>query len=45
MCIRDRVNTVPYQEYYQAQLKVRAIEGGCPHPVKAYMHAPLFDNE
>lgn len=40
-----QVNTVPYQEYYQAQLKVRAIESGCPHPVKAYMHAPLFDNE
>lgn len=40
-----KVNTVPYQEYYNAQLKVRAIEGGCPNPVKAYMHAPLFDNE
>lgn len=39
------VNDVPYQKYYRAQLKVRAIEGGCPAPVKAYMHAPLFDNE
>lgn len=42
---RGKVNTVPYQEYYNAQLKVRAIEGGCPRPVKAFMHAPLFDNE
>lgn len=40
-----KVNSVPYHAYYSAQLKVRAIEGGCPHPVKAYMHAPLFDNE
>lgn len=40
-----KINTVPYQEYYHAQLKVRAIEGGTSRPVKAYMHAPLFDNE
>lgn len=40
-----KVNDMPYQSYYRAQLKVRAVEGGCPHPVKAYMHAPLFDNE
>lgn len=40
-----KVNTVPYQEYYHAQLKVRGIEGGTNQPVKAYMHAPLFNNE
>ena len=40
-----KVNDVPYQKYYQAQLKVRAIEGGIPSPVKAYMHAPLSNNE
>lgn len=40
-----KVNEVPYLQYYTAQLKVRAIEGGIPHPVKAYMHAPLSDNE
>ncbi len=39
------VNDVPYQAYYTAQLKVRAIEGGSALPVKAYMHAPLVDNE
>lgn len=39
------VNTVPYQSYYSALLKVRALEGGSQKPVKAYMHAPLFDNE
>lgn len=39
------VNDVPYKKYYTAQLKVRAIEGGCSSLVKAYMHAPLFDNE
>lgn len=42
---RGVVNDVPYNDYYHAQLKVRAIEGGCPAPVKAYMHAPLYDNE
>ncbi|MCI5773399.1 MAG: PIG-L family deacetylase [Erysipelotrichaceae bacterium] len=40
-----KVNSVPYEQYYTALLKVRSIEGGCPSPVKAYMHAPLFDNE
>lgn len=40
-----KVNDMPYRKYYEAQLKVRAVEGGCPSPVKAYMHAPLFDNE
>ena len=40
-----KVNDVPYQKYYQAQLKVRAIEGGISSPVKAYMHAPLSNNE
>lgn len=40
-----KVNDMPYQSYYQAQLKVRAVEGGSVKPVKAYMHAPLFDNE
>jgi len=40
-----KVNTVPYYDYYHALLKVRAIEGGSSLPVKAYMHAPLFDNE
>lgn len=39
------VNDMPYQEYYRAQIKVRAVEGGSASPVKAYMHAPLFDNE
>lgn len=39
------VNDMPYQEWYHAQLKVRAVEGGSSQPVKAYMHAPLFDNE
>lgn len=40
-----KVNTMPYQEYYHAQLIVRSVEGGCPSLVKAYMHAPLYDNE
>lgn len=40
-----KVNNMPYQQYYRAQLKVRAVEGGSGQPVKAYMHAPLFDNE
>ena len=40
-----KVNDMPYQQYYRAQLKVRAVEGGSGKPVKAYMHAPLFDNE
>ena len=40
-----KVNTVPYYAYYSAQLRVRAMEGGSSMPVKAYMHAPLFDNE
>lgn len=39
------VNDIPYQKYYDAQLKVRAMEGGSSLPVKAFMHAPLFDNE
>lgn len=39
------VNRMPYREYYHAQLIVRSVEGGCPSLVKAYMHAPLFDNE
>ena len=43
--VNGKVNDVPYQKYYQAQLKVRAIEGGIPSPVKAYMHAPLSNNE
>lgn len=42
---RGKVNSVPYRQYYEAMLKVRKIEGGSVHPVKAYMHAPLFDNE
>lgn len=40
-----KVNQMPYQSYYSAQLIVRQVEGGAPLPVKAYMHAPLFDNE
>ena len=40
-----KVNDIPYKAYYTAQLKVRAMEGGASMSVKAYMHAPLFDNE
>lgn len=40
-----KVNDMPYEAYYRSLLKVRAVEGGSSHPVKAYMHAPLFDNE
>ena len=40
-----KINDIPYNAYYTAQLKVRAMEGGAPMSVKAYMHAPLFDNE
>lgn len=39
------VNDVPYQEYYRALALVRAMEAEGPGLVKAYMHAPLIDNE
>lgn len=40
-----KVNDMPYEGYYRSMMKVRAVEGGSSLPVKAYMHAPLFDNE
>ncbi len=42
---RGVINDIPYKAYYTAQLKVRNMEGSCGCPVKAYMHAPLLDNE
>lgn len=39
------VNDVPYQEYYRALALVRAMEAEGSGFMKAYMHAPLIDNE
>ncbi len=39
------VNDVPYYDYYHTMGKVRAMEAGTDGKVKAYMHAPLIDNE
>lgn len=39
------INNVPYREYYHALALVRSIEAGGTGFMKAYMHAPLIDNE
>lgn len=38
------VNTMPYQEWYKAQGKIRAVEVDSKCFVKAYMIAPMIDN-
>ncbi|MEG0314551.1 MAG: PIG-L family deacetylase [Erysipelotrichaceae bacterium] len=40
-----KVNDMPYIQYYTAMLKIRAVEADTNSYVKAYMHAPLIDNE
>lgn len=39
------VNSVPYQEYYRSLALVRSMEAEGSGFMKAYMHAPLIDNE
>lgn len=42
---RGTVNNMPYQEYYHALAIVRSVEAEGTGYAKAYMHAPLIDNE
>lgn len=42
---RGTVNDVPYREYYRSLAKVRSMEAEGSGLMKAYMHAPLIDNE
>lgn len=42
---QGKVNDMPYRDYYQTMGKIRAVEADAKTFVKAYMHAPLIDNE